>query len=117
MKNDKILTGMAHLFNEANPQAQGKDSGPEFPKNKCTKVRCILEGVDYYVPGNNVGIMTEEPLCPWFFPLGYSAVSGPGAANFEPVAIIRHTEKRFFQTGVSTEIVDLPKWWENRDSY
>lgn len=109
-KNVETISGMAHLINEANPKPQPKQS--EFPKGKCIKLRCILEGVDYFVPDGSCGILSDEaPYCPWYIPLGYSAV---GSA-IKPDAIIKHVDKRFFQTGISTELVDLPAWWDRRD--
>ena len=112
-------TGIQYLQDEANGGKEEKKTQivpPTFPEGKCLKLRCILEGVDYYIPDGAAGIDPSPPYHPFGFNLGYSVVMEQGAlAGKDPVAIIKHTEKRFFQTGVSTEIVDLPKWWDRRD--
>ncbi len=118
MHDSKILRigeqgGMAHLQNEANPpKAKPKQDDPGFPEGKCLKARCILEGVDYYIP-NGEALFDGPPYHPFSFAIGYSVLANPGSVV--PTAIIKHTEKRFFQTGFTTEIVDLPAWWNRRD--
>lgn len=111
-------TGMGHLIEQAHPKTQPKEVIPDFPEGKCLKMRCILEGVDYYIPNGEALFANEPPYFPFCFPVGYSVVvvmeSGSKSA---PLAVIKHLEKRFFQTGISTEIVDLPAWWDRRDSY
>ncbi len=110
---DRSSGGMAHLVNEANPpKTQPKKQENAFPEGKCLKARCILEGVDYYIP-NGEALFDGPPYHPFSFAVGYSAVQPPGER--EPISIIKHLEKRFFQTGLSTEIVDLPGWWDRRD--
>lgn len=108
--------GMGHLIDQAEGEQEIRGGGviPEWPKDKCVKLRCILEGVDYYIPNGSLGATNEPPYHPIAFDVGYSAVFSP-ANLIEPVAINKHVQKRFYQTGIATEIVDLPKWWDRRD--
>ncbi len=115
VSNVTPINGMAHLIEAANqkPEPQPKQTAPEFPKGKVLKMRCILEGVDYYIPEGDAGIQTDEPpYCPFAFSVGYSVL--PQAVGQDPI-VIKHSTKRFYQTGISTEIVDEPKWWSRRD--
>lgn len=108
MRIDKINDGMAHLLNEANPQSPLVQA---WPKGKCLKMRCILEGIDYYIPDGQAGILGEPPYHPFAFEVGYSECRDA----MKIISITKHCEKRFFQTGISTEVVNLPNWWEKRD--
>ncbi len=110
------MTGMQHLIEQSEGRTEVKpDPIPEWPKDKCLKLRCILEGVDYYVPKGRAGVAADQPpYHPFGFDVGYSALFSPtDPAN--PIAIIKHVHKRFFQTGIATEIAPLPKWWDRRD--
>lgn len=119
MVDHKNAGGMAHLIEQANggereqKQRPGGQVIPEWPKDKCLKMRCILEGIDYYIPDGQGGFMGDDPpYFPFAFPVGYSVVR----EGMKVVAIMKHSNKRFFQTGITTEIADLPDWWERRDS-
>ncbi len=108
-------SGMAHLIKQANPERPPEP--PQWPADKCLKLRCLLETTEYYIPNGEAGIIDQAPYFPFGFAVGYSEVrAGVGSPNVV-VAIIKHIEKRFFQTGISTEVVDLPSWWDRRDSW
>ncbi len=114
-KNNISQGGFAHLAEQSNPkrttQPQPIDA-PEWPKDKVLKLRCILEGVDYYIPNGECMIDTAAlPYCPFAFNLGYSVVRD----GMKIISILKHHDKRFFQTGISTEVVNLPEWWADRD--
>src|SRR6187402_2465421 len=90
-------SGMAHLIEAANPHPQHQAKPPEFPSDKCLKLRCILEGVDYYIPEGNGGIVQEPPYFPFYAPLAYSVVK-LDPENPKSDFVIKHAEKRFYQT-------------------
>ncbi len=118
MSDKKIthISGMAHLLNEAHPQKPQEKDLPKqqpFPKGKCLKLRCLLDTTDYYIENGECGVSNEPPYFPWLIPAGYSAVYEPGTTKL--LAITKHVEKRFYQTGISTEVVDCPIWWERRN--
>lgn len=111
--------GMAHLIEQSNEGNRAKEKQaemPPWPEGKCLKMRCILEGIDYYIPEGRCAVqVSEPPYCPFAFEVGYSPVLTPGFPSADPVSIIKHENKRFYQTGISTEIVDLPAWWSKKD--
>ncbi len=108
-------TGMRNLIEQAEGNGQpAADAIPQWPENKCLKVRCILEAVDYYIPNGDAGVAADQPpYFPFGFAIGYSEVRDPGTSKI--ISIIKHEQKRFFQTGISAEIVNLPMWWAKRD--
>lgn len=107
-KIESINAGMKHLMDQSNPRPP--DNG--WPKDKCLKLRCILENIDYYIPDGKAGIQMEEPpYFPFAFEVGYSECRD----GLKVISVSKHINKRFFQTGISTETVDLPMWWAKRD--
>ena len=119
-KNGGGGNGINHLMEQASGGSKRQQEEPriEFPKDKCLKVRCILANLEYYVPNGNAGVNTEyPPYFPFTIPLGYSVISeNPAIPGSKPLAIIRHENMLFYQTGISTEFCDLPEWWDRRDS-
>ncbi len=113
----EMPNGIKHLIDQSRQSEQSdprRNQPPPWPEGKVLKARCILEGVDYYVPNGEAGF-GDPPFFPFSFALGYSVLMDPASASKTPLAIIRHDDKRFFQTGVSTEVVDEPMWWADRD--
>jgi len=106
---------MAHLIKEANPEPKQEEQKiHDFPKGKCLKLRCLLDATEYYVENGECGVSQEPPYFPWLIPVGYSAMFEAGTTKL--ISITKHVAKRFYQTGISTEVVDLPSWWEKRDN-
>ncbi len=108
------INGMTHLMDEANPKMEQKPVESIITDGTCLKLRCILESTDYYIPDGNAAIMMNEPpYHPFAFAFGYSECKDP--ATGKVISVTKHLEKRFFQTGISTEIVKCPAWWAKRD--
>lgn len=111
---------MEHLIEQANGGHEERHNIPRWPKNKCLKVRCILGNLEYYVPEGNAGPDPQSPpYHPFTIPECYSVVKIEDRGPIGPskqVAIIKHTMVRLFQTGIETEVVDLPSWWDRRDT-
>ncbi len=107
---DKTPTGMQHLVDQANPRPQPKEENPGYPAGKCLKVRVVLDATDYYVP-DGVGGFSPQPPFPFEFPLAYSEVR----EGTKVIGVIKHQDLRIMSTGLKTEAVDLPSWWERRD--
>ncbi len=103
-------TGMQHLMEQANqrPQPQPRERQTELPTDKCLKIRVILDATDYYVPLGGFG-MNAEPPFQFRLPVAYSVIPQPVGG------IQRHDLLEIYATGLKTEVVDLPKWWDRRD--
>ncbi len=108
--------GMAHLIGQASKQPQQQQQGDEWmplPKGKCTLLTMMLGGKQYFVPGDlRYGVMQMVPPFPITVPLAYSAVD---VLNASPARIMRHDMLTIYGTGITTEIIDEPRWWAARD--
>lgn len=104
---------MAHLLNEAHPEPQTKPQPREVSfdiAKKCLKVRVILDGAEFYVPLKGGFGINEQPPFQFRMPVAYSVLPQPVGG------VQRHDLIEIFATGVRTEVVDLPTWWDHRDN-
>ncbi len=105
---------MQHLQDQANRGQQQQEAPPPFPEDKCVKVRVVLDATDYYVPDGAVGFDPQPPFV-FRMPLAYSEIRTGGGIPVS-VGIQRHDGMMIAGAGIKMEVVDLPTWWDKRDS-
>ena len=104
---------MGHLLEQIgqaqNIQAQHVQP-PPCPPGKCGKLTIPLNGKEYYTDVPSIG-PTQLGIVP-----GGKTYSEVRGVDGKVVAIQKHEYVQFIGTGLVAELVDVPTWWEKRDS-